>query len=161
MRTSLSVTFALVAASTLLSACSIADPPVRTTPTPSGQSSTTAPPTYPSPSQEPTVRLTITSLAGNAAEQSTRHLVCAGASAVDGTDFSGGNESCRLLADSPDLLEREAAKTDEKCEGTGSQTVADVFGEADGKPVRNSFRRDNSCNVKTWDELEALLAPVK
>lgn len=158
MRTSLSVTFALVAASTLLSACSIADPPVRTTPTPS-QTKTTAPPSYPAASQEPTVRLTITSLAGNASEQSTRHLVCAGPSPVEGTDFSGANESCQLLAESPELLERETAKTDEQCEGTGSQIIADVLGEANGKPVRNSFRRDNTCNVETWDALEALLAP--
>lgn len=159
MRTSLSVTWALVAATTLVSACSIADPPVRTNTTPGVTSTTTAPPSYPAPSQEPSVRLTVTSLAGNAADQVTHHLVCTGPIAVAGTDFGRANESCRLLLDSPELLERESAKTDVKCVGTGSQVIADVFGEANGKLVRNSFRRDNSCNVETWDALKALLEP--
>lgn len=160
MRTPLKMTFALVAASTLLSACAIADPPVRATPTSSGPTTSAAAPSYPAPSTTPDVSLTITLLEGNASEQSTRHLVCVGPSAVEGSDFGAADESCRLLEKSPDLLEREAAKADEKCEGTGNQNIADVFGEAYGKPIRNSFLRDNLCNVETWDALAPLLEPV-
>ena len=160
MRTTSSVVLALVAASVLLSSCSITDPPPSKTTTSIGPSATATIPTYPAAPEVPDVRLTVTLLRGNALEQSTRHLVCVGSSAVDGTDFSGADESCELLKKSPDLLERKSAKTDERCEGTGNQNIADVFGEVNGKLVRNSFRRDNVCNVEVWDALASILGPT-
>jgi hypothetical protein len=115
---------------------------------------------YPSPTGDPDVRLTVTLLPENAGVASTHHLVCVGSSAVAGTDLPNGDQACRLVLASPDLLVRELAKSDEECRGTGNQDIADVFGQVKDKSVRTSFRADNSCNTETWESLEPLLGPT-
>lgn len=163
MRTPLKVFLTIVAAGTALSSCSIADAPPKSSPAPTQQPTQTVSPTYPPSDGEPNVRLTVTTLTGNAGHQSTHHLVCVGTSAVEGTDLPDAGDACRVLDRQPSLLEYESAETSETCEAVGQPHIADVFGEIDGKSVRTSFRRDNECNVKTWDKLEALLGtiPVK
>ena len=160
MRPVLSVTIALVATTALLTACSIDDSKNRPTMTPKATPTATVSTPYPAPTGDPDVRLTVTLLPENAGLASTHHLVCVGSSAVDGTDLPNGDEACQLVKESPDLLERELAKSDEECRGTGHQDIADVFGQIKDKSVRNSFRADNSCNTETWDSLEALLGPT-
>ncbi|WP_374152953.1 hypothetical protein [Pseudarthrobacter sp. WHRI 8279] len=161
MRTPIKVILSIVAAGAALSSCSIADAPPRNSPTPTLQPTKTASTTYPPSDREPDVRLTVTTLSGNAGLQSTHHLVCVGTSAVEGTDLPGAGDACRVLERQPSLLEYESAETSEDCEAVGQPHIADVFGEIDGKAVRTSFRRDNECNVKTWDKLETLLGSVK
>lgn len=158
MRPVFPAAIALVATA-LLTACSLGEPEARPSESPSATATPTESESYPARAGVPDVRLTVTVLESNAAPASTRHLVCVGSSAVAGTDFPGGNEACRLVVMSPDLLERKPVKADEECLGNGNQNVADVFGEVLDKPVRNSFRRDNSCNSKTWDSLEPLFGP--
>jgi hypothetical protein len=160
MRPVLPAAIALVATTALLTACSIDDPKSRPTTTPKATPSSTVSTSYPAPTGSPDVRLTVTLLPENAGTASTHHLVCVGSSAVDGTDLPGGDDACRLVLRSPDLLERELAKSDEECLGTGKQKVADVFGAVKDKSVRNSYRADNSCNSETWDLLEPLLGPA-
>ncbi len=161
MRTPLKIILSIVAAGTALSSCSIADAPPKSSPTPTLQPTQTTSPTYPPSDGEPNVRLTVTTLSGNAGHQSTYHLVCFGASAVEGTDLPEADDACRVLDRQPSLLEYESAETSEDCEAVGQPHIADVFGEIDGKSVRTSFRRDNECNVKTWDKLETLLGSVQ
>lgn len=160
MRTPLKVILSIVAAGTALSSCSIADAPPKSSPTPTLQPTQTTSPTYPPSAGEPNVRLTVTTLSGNAGQQSTHRLVCVGTSAVKGTDLPDGDEACKVLNRQPKLLEYEPAEISEDCEGVGQPNIADVFGEINGTSVRTSFRRDNTCNVETWDELEALLGKV-
>jgi hypothetical protein len=160
MRTPLKVILSVVAASTALSSCSITDAPPKESPTPTAQPTQTTIPTYPLPVEEPNVRLTVTTLMGNAGQQLTHHLVCVGASAVDGTDLPDADKACDVLDRQPDLLEYDSAETSEECEAVDQPNIADVFGEINGKQVRTSFRRDNSCNVKTWDKLKALLGTI-
>ena len=160
MRPVLSATIALVATTALLTACSIEEPKDRPTMTPSATPTTTVSTPYPAPTGDPDVRLTVTLLPENAGLASTHHLVCVGSSAVAGTDLPNADDACRLVKDSPDLLVRELAKSDEECLGTGKQDIADVFGQVKDKSVRNSFRADNSCNTETWESLEPLLGPT-
>lgn len=160
MRPVLSATIALVATTALLTACSFEEPKDRPTKTPSATPTATVSTPYPVPTGDPDVRLTVTLLPENAGVASTHHLVCVGSSAVAGTDLPNGDEACRLVNDSPDLLVRELAKSDEECLGTGKQDIADVFGQVKDKSVRNSFRADNSCNTETWESLEPLLGPT-
>jgi hypothetical protein len=80
---------------------------------------------------------------------------------VQGTDLPDADDACRVLERQPSLLEYESAETSEDCEAVGQPHIADVFGEIDGKSVRNSFRRDNECNVRTWDKLETLLGTIR
>ena len=160
MRPVLSATIAVVATSALLTACSIDDSKNRPTTTPKVTQTMTVSTPYPTPTGDPDVRLTVTRLPENAGPASTHHLVCTGSSAVEGTDFPNGDEACQLLKTSPELLERELAKSDDECRGTGKQDIADVFGQVDEKPVRKSFRADNSCNTETWEALEPLLGPA-
>ncbi|WP_163162343.1 hypothetical protein [Arthrobacter sp. Alg241-R88] len=103
----------------------------------------------------------MTTLSGNAGQQSTHRLVCVGTSAVEGTDLPDADDACRVLDRQPNLLEYEPAETSEDCEGVGQPNIADVFGEINGTSVRTSFRRDNECNVKTWKKLEPLLGTVQ
>lgn len=161
MRPPLKVIVSIVAAGTALSSCSIADAPASSSPTPTAQPAQTTNRAYPPSTGEPNVRLTVTTLEGNAGQQSTHHLVCLGTSAVEGTDFPNANDACRVLDGQPNLLDYEPAKTSEECEAVNQSNIADVFGEINDKLVRTSFRRDNSCNVKTWDKLEVLLGTVK
>jgi hypothetical protein len=163
MRTQLKVILAVVVACTALSSCSIADAPPKNSPspTPTLQPTPTRSPTYPPSAGEANVRLTVTALSGNAGQQSTHHLVCVGASAVEGTTLPDADDACSVLDRQPNLLEYESAEVSEECEAVGQPNIADVFGEINGKSVRTSFRRDNSCNVKTWDKLETLLGKVQ
>lgn len=160
MRIPLKVMLSIAAAATALSACSIADSSSRDSPTPTLQPAQTSSPTYPALAKEPNVRLTVTTLKGNAAAESTHHLVCVGVSAVDGTDFHDADEACSVLARKPSLLEHKSAETSAECQSVGQPNIADVFGEINGQVVRASFRRDNSCNVETWDELRSLLGTI-
>lgn len=160
MRTPLKVMLSIATAAIALSACSIADSSPRDSPTPTLQPTQTSSPTYPASAKEPNVRLTVTTLKGNAAAQATRHLVCVGASAVDGTDFPDADQACSVLARKPSLLDYKSAETSEECHAVDQQNIADVFGEINGEAVRTNFRRDNSCNVGTWDELKSLLGTI-
>lgn len=159
MRPVLPAAISLVAISALLTACSFSEPQDRPTKSPSASPTPTVSKSYPALTGDPDVRLTVTLLPSNAAPATTRHLVCVGSAAVAGTDFPTGDEACRLVVRSPDVLERDLAKSDEECLGTGNQNIADVFGEVNDRSVRNSFRKDNSCNSDTWDLLEPLLGP--
>ena len=160
MRTPLQVILSVVVAGMALSSCSITDAPPKESATPTAQPTQTARPTYSPPAEEPNVRLTVTTLNGNAGQQLTHHLVCVGASAVDGSDFPDADKACSVLDRQPSLMEYDSAETSEECEAVGQPNIADVYGEINGKPVRTSFRRDNSCNVTTWDKLETLLGTV-
>ena len=160
MRTPFKVVLSVVVTTMALSSCSITDEPPKESPTPTAESTQTAAPTYPAPTEEPTVRLTVTTLSGNAADQSTHHLVCVGASAVKGTDLPDAGKACSLLDGQPDLLDYEPAETSDECEAVNQPNIADVFGEIKGQQVRTSFRRNNECNVKNWDKLETLLGRV-
>lgn len=161
MRTPLKVVLSIVAVGSALSACSIADAPPKTSPTPTFQPTQASSAAYPSSAGEPNIRLTVTTLSGNAGQEHTRHLVCVGNLAVAGTDVPKGDDACTVVSRQPDLLEYQLAETSEECEGVGQPNVADVFGEINGKLVRTSFRRDNSCNVEAWDKLEELLGTVQ
>lgn len=161
MRTPLRVISIIAAAATALTACSIADSPPKNSPTPTSEPSQTASLTYPTTSEKPNVRLTVTILTGNARSQSTYHLFCVGRSAVNGTDITEGDAACTVIDRRPNLLSRKLTDSSEKCDPVGQPNVADVYGELNGKEVRTSFRRDNSCNVSTWDALEALLGTVE
>lgn len=161
MRTPVRVIVSIVAAGMTVSSCSIAGAPPKSSPTPTLQPTQTTSPTYPPSDGEPNLRLTVTTLSGNAGHQSTHHLVCVGTSAVQGTDLPDADDACRVLERQPSLLEYESAETSEDCEAVGQPHIADVFGEIDGKSVRNSFRRDNECNVRTWDKLETLLGTIR
>lgn len=161
MRTPLKVILSIVTAGAALSSCSIADAHPQSSPPPRNQPTQTTSPTYPPSTGEPNIRLTVTTLTGNAGLQSTHHLVCLGTSAVEGTDLPDADDACSVLDRQPNLLEYDSAETSEECEAVGQPNIADVFGEINDKSVRTSFRRDNSCNVKTWDRLETLLGPVQ
>ncbi|WP_285313364.1 hypothetical protein [Pseudarthrobacter sp. fls2-241-R2A-168] len=160
MRTRLKVTLSVVVASMALSSCSIVDAPPKESPTPSTQPTQTINPTYSPPVEEPNVRLTVTTLKGNAGQQSTHHLVCVGSSAVEGTDLPDGHKACETLDRQPSLLEYDSAETSEECAAVDQPNIADVFGEINSKQVRTSFRRDNTCNVETWDKLKTLLGTI-
>lgn len=152
----LSVAVAVMA----LSSCSISDSPPKESPTPTTQPTPTATPTYQSSAEEPTVRLTVTTLSGNAADQSTHHLVCVRAAAIKGTDLPDADKACSLLDREPTLLDYQPSANSDKCEAVSQPNIADVFGEIDGRQVRTSFRRNNTCNVETWDKLKPLLGTV-
>jgi hypothetical protein len=79
---------------------------------------------------------------------------------MDGTDFPDADAACRVLNQQPDLLDYTTAVTSEECEAVGQANIADVFGEINNETVRTSFRRDNTCNVETWDRLKTLLGTV-
>jgi hypothetical protein len=161
MRTPLKVILSVILAGTILSSCSIADAPPKESATPTVQPTQTSIPTYPTSAEEPSARLTVTALTANAGQQSTHHLVCVGASAISGTDLPDADKACRVLNRQPSLLDhQDSAETSEECEHVGQPNIADVYGEINGKTVRTSFRRDNSCNVKTWDKLKTLLGTI-
>jgi hypothetical protein len=160
MQTPPKVILSVVVASMALSSCSITDAPPKQPATPTTQPTQTTSPTYSPPAEEPNVRLTVTTLKGNAGQQSTHHLVCVGASAVEGTDLPDADKACSVLDRQPSLLNYDSAKTGDECEGVDQPAIADVFGEINGKQVRTSFRRDNSCNVRTWDKLKTLLGTI-
>lgn len=160
MRTPLKVVLSVVVAAMALSSCSITDAPPKESQTPTTQPTQTAAPTYPPSAEEPNVRLTVTTLSGNAAAQATHHLVCVRATAVEGSDLQDADKACSLLNRQPSLLDYEPAETNDECEAVNQPNIADVFGEIDGKQVRTSFRRNNTCNVKNWDNLRTLLGTV-
>lgn len=80
---------------------------------------------------------------------------------MSGTDIPEGDAACTVLDRRPSLLSRNLVDSGEKCDPVGQPNVADVYGELNGKEVRVSFRRDNSCNVSTWDALKDLLGTVE
>lgn len=149
----------VVAAATLVSGCTIADKSSPTPTTATDSPSAQAPATYPSATSAVDTSLTVTLLSGNAMKVSTRHLYCSGTTAVANTDFPDADTACAVVASAGELLNSRPAPNDDKCAGTASQNIADVFGESRGKLIRVSFMRNNLCNVETWDRLTALIGP--
>ncbi|WP_427018622.1 hypothetical protein ACQCSX_08860 [Pseudarthrobacter sp. P1] len=148
----------VVAAATLVSGCTIVDKSTPTSTEAATSASTPALDAYPSAISAIDTSLTVTRLTGNSMEVGTRHLFCAGSTAVAGTDFPGANAACAVVQASGKLLDSEPVPNDDdKCTGTGNQNIADVFGESHGKHIRVSFMRNNLCNVQTWDKLTPLI----
>ncbi|MHC6592476.1 hypothetical protein [Arthrobacter sp. C152] len=70
------------------------------------------------------------------------------------------DKACSLLDREPTLLDYQPSENSDECEAVNQPNIADVFGEIDGKQVRTSFRRNNTCNVDTWDNLKPVLGTV-
>lgn len=160
MRPSYKSVFALVVAAMALTSCSIDDSLPRVSATPTTTPTATETPTYQSSDQQPTIRLTVTTLSRNAADESTHHLVCVRTTAVNGTDLPDADKACSLLDGDPALLQNQPSKNSNECTGMDQPNIADVFGEIDGQQVRTSFLRNNTCNIATWDNLKPLLGTV-
>ncbi|MBQ1445124.1 MAG: hypothetical protein IIZ13_14890 [Renibacterium sp.] len=125
---------------------------------PSASDPATAAATYPAPTGALDAQLTITLLSSNAGMITTRHLACSGNSAVSPTDFDGGDQACRFVQGSTELLTEKPPTEDSKtCQETGDPKVADVFGQVNGIEIRQSFRRNTTCGADRWDQMIPLL----
>lgn len=152
-------TAALILAMLLVSGCTIVDE-TNSTPEPSSAPSTASLSNlrYPEGQGTPEIRLTATVLQGNSLGVRTRHLLCNGDGALKGTDFADADAACAAVREEFPKITQDMIQLDsDDCKGTGDPSVADLFGSFEGKEIRFSLQRNNTCNVETWDKWFAVI----